>query len=267
MIDLLAKAKRCPQAFKLLPMGKEASGDGTWAKYYFDDSTSLFVNTSHDEALTWYSEFRQREKNAVNLAQTFVKRNALKHLSGLQKSPTGPNWALKVLCWRPMNDSVIKWDETQYKALQDKVQEFTEGGNGFENAEITSGTENALEDEAFEVLEKDTDPEDSKPDDSGEPDKNTDASREENAALQASSEERKPEPEKPKPRDDLSEMEIIKNSLIMAQESFPEEFAEACTKSKVKPNTLASADPKTMNRDVCETIQKDVNQILDEKEL
>ena len=89
MIDLLAKAKKTPQAFKLLPEGMSPPADNneTWAKYPFDEATNLWLNTSHNEVLDWFSSIINREKKAMDFAQTFARRNALKHLSGLQKPP------------------------------------------------------------------------------------------------------------------------------------------------------------------------------------
>jgi len=88
LIDLLGKAKDNPGAFRLLPIEAAAPDDkGTWAVYPFDDSTRLWVNTSHDEALSWYASIINREKKAIDFAQTFARRNALKHLTGIYKAP------------------------------------------------------------------------------------------------------------------------------------------------------------------------------------
>lgn len=154
MIDLLAKAKNAKQAFRLLPVEMEKpEDDGTWAKYPFDESTNLWINTKHEEALSWYSTIINREKKSIDFAQTFAKRNALKHLSGLQKVPgqekaevkSGTNkktgdaytynkitvvpiseWTFSVLCWRPMGGNVVKWDATRYSEIQNKVSRFIE---------------------------------------------------------------------------------------------------------------------------------------------
>lgn len=248
MVDLLAKAKKFPQAFKLLPMEMKPDEDGTWAKYHFDSSTALWINTTHKEALTWYSQIRQREKKIIDYAQTFAKRNALKHLSGLQKSPTGPTWVMRVLCWRPLNDSVIKWDSTQYKMLQDRVQDLTDGNGGVEK---TAGTENAIEDENFDVLLQDTDPEDSPADIQTEPEPKT--------IQEVTQEVTQEEPEQ-----ELTEGQIMKNNLLIAQKEFPEIFKNACAANKVKPETLEKADPNTMNLEICKKIQAEINRELDQ---
>lgn len=131
MIDLLAKAKKFPQAFRLLPNEDipEVENNETWAKYPFDEAANLWVNTAHEEALQWYSQIINREKKAIDFAQTFARRNALKHLSGLQKAP-GSTWDLTILCWRPTNGNLIKWDATQYANLQARVTKTIQGDTG-----------------------------------------------------------------------------------------------------------------------------------------
>jgi len=129
LIDLVAKAKKTPQAFKLLPAEMDKpKGDGTWGKYPFDETMVLWVNSEHDEALKWYGEILNREKKALDFAQTFARRNACKHLSGLQKAP-GARWDLAVICWRPTNGSLMKWDTSVYASVQDRVKSLSEGQN------------------------------------------------------------------------------------------------------------------------------------------
>ena len=174
LIDLLAKAKKFPQAFKLLPARmNEPENEGTWADYPFDESTTLWVNTAHEEALKWFSQILNREKKSMDFAQTFAKRNSVKHLLGIQSVP-GQNegkpintWDVPVLCWRPTNGSIIKWDATQYAQLQGKVGNMIQGGgNEFApNAQIESkaGKERVSDEAGFETLEAETDPEDQEP--------------------------------------------------------------------------------------------------------
>jgi len=133
MIDLLAKAKKSPQAFKLLPNGLDPKADNneTWAKYPFDEATSLWLNTSHNEVLDWFSSIINREKKAMDFAQTFARRNALKHLSGLQKPPDKIHtWSFPVLSWRPTGNNIVKWDASQYEQLQGRVSSMIEGNHG-----------------------------------------------------------------------------------------------------------------------------------------
>ena len=129
LIDLIAKAKQTPQAFKLLPadMAKPTE-KGTWGAYPFDETMVLWVNSEHGEALKWYGEILNREKKAIDFAQTFARRNACKHLSGLQKAP-GPVWDIPVICWRPTGGSIVKWDSTTYANVQRRIESLGEGQN------------------------------------------------------------------------------------------------------------------------------------------
>lgn len=128
LIDLIAKANKFQQAFKLLPSEIGApEGDGTWACYPFDESTNLWVDTSHKEALDWYKTILNREKKAMDFAQTFARRNACKHLSGLQKSPSGESWEIPIICWRPTGGSLVKWDSTTYANVQRRIEGLGEG--------------------------------------------------------------------------------------------------------------------------------------------
>jgi hypothetical protein len=138
LIDLLAKAKKHPAAFRLLPAEMPPpNGDenATWARYPFDESSNLWINTAHEEALQWYAQIINREKKAIDYAQTFARRNAMKHLLGVQKAP-GPVWDVPVLCWRPTTGSIVKWDATQYLQLQQRVEGVIRGSGGFENKQI-----------------------------------------------------------------------------------------------------------------------------------
>ncbi|MGE4537637.1 MAG: hypothetical protein AB7D37_11210 [Desulfovibrio sp.] len=127
LIDLVAKAKQTPQAFKLLPADMEKpKEEGTWGAYPFDETMVLWVNSKHGEALKWYGEILNREKKALDFAQTFARRNACKHLSGLQKAP-GPQWHLSIICWRPTGGSLMKWDSTTYANVQRRIEGLGEG--------------------------------------------------------------------------------------------------------------------------------------------
>ena len=136
LIDLVAKAKKTPQAFRLLPAEMQKPDDkGTWGAYPFDETMVLWVNSAHDEALKWYGEILNREKKAIDFAQTFARRNACKHLSGLQKAP-GPQWHLSIICWRPTGGSLLKWDSTTYANVQRRIEGL---GEGQDFAALTEG--------------------------------------------------------------------------------------------------------------------------------
>jgi hypothetical protein len=171
LIDLLAKAKYNPQAFKLLPVEmkpKEKEGEA-WAHYSFDENTVLWVNTSHQEAIDFYGQIINREKKAMEFAQTFAKRNAVKHLLGVQKVPgqDGPDgkiipknwWDVPVTCWRPTSGGIMKWDASRYALAQKSIARIAEGDSSpiavLEGTDYVSEEQEAhAEIEAGEIVEE-----------------------------------------------------------------------------------------------------------------
>jgi len=234
LIDLLAKAKKHPQAFKLLPVEMQPEADGTWAQYKFDESAVLWLNTSHDETLDWFSTIMNREKKCIDLAQTFAKRNALKHLSALQKAP-GPFWIVPVICWRPVSGNIIKWDATQYANLQDRVGKMVSGDKSeFKKIEFISGSERASEDDASGVIEAG---------DVTEDDQAASIDVQQNGAAAS----------------EISEADAqVINNLKVARTEFLEEYNAACQKLEVEPD--ADHDALTAGK-----IMAEINSILDSK--
>jgi len=165
MIDLLGKAKQFPQAFTLLPSDMAPEKEkGTWAKYPFDEATNLWMNTTHDEALRWLASIINREKKSIDFAQTFAKRNSLKHLSGIQKAPNS-QWTIPVISWRPISGNIIKWDATQYANLQARVGKMISGDRsefaGVKEIEMKTGAEKVSDEgEIATGQEAEIDPED-----------------------------------------------------------------------------------------------------------
>lgn len=240
LIDLLAKAKKTPQAFRLLPADQKPDDEGAWAQYSFDESTNLWVNTAHDEALTWFSQILNREKKALDFAQTFAKRNALKHLSGLQKAP-GNVWNISVLCWRPTSGNIIKWDSTQYIKLQDKVGSLTQGtGEDFapniKQIESQSGKERVSDEEGFEGTESTIDPEDQEP-------------------IEI---EKEPEPPKETEKPDTISTEGQKtiNNFGVAHDSFPQEYEEAVKELELSGKELTIEDMDSIMRKISAILDK-----------
>ncbi|MCP4116492.1 MAG: hypothetical protein GY737_13990 [Desulfobacteraceae bacterium] len=258
MIDLLAKAKKTPQAFKLLPadMDPPESKNATWAAYPFDESTKLWLNTSHDEVLTWFAQILNREKKAMDFAQTFAKRNALKHLSGLQKAP-GPDWNIPVLCWRPTNGNIIKWDATEYVQLQGKVGGMISGDNSmFESdtpqIEMKQGKENVSDEQGFDNLEAETDPEDQtdvievqhsttkEQSPQEQPVEPQPAQNEIPPQAQQAAAESKPAPEpKSGPEEPPKEISKENKQAQQTQNIFPSDYQKACKELNVSDDPLA----------------------------
>lgn len=265
MIDLLAKAKKFPQAFKVLPVGtepkdfleslkkegtkkegtKKAGPTETWAHYPFDESMNLWINTSHDEVITWLSQILNREKKAMDFAQTFAKRNSLKHLSGIQKVPNwegaknGPSvWRFPVLSWRPTGNNIVKWDVSQYSKLQDRVVVMIEGGSDEfdQKVEIKKGSECTSEEEGFEALELTVDPEDN-PEPESKP-----------VAQETVKEEKTV---------DIEPTKTMKQALYLL-EKFPSQFGKACKEFKIDPLKIEAYDDETVAK-----IYEKVSELVD----
>jgi len=238
MIDLVGKAKKFKQAFQLLPSELIPKEAGSWAKYTFDEATNLWINTQHEEALSWYSNILNREKKAIDFAQTFAKRNALKHLSGLQTAPAAL-WKIPVLSWRPIGNNIIKWDYTQYKNLQGNVQKLIEG----EKIEFQAGSE-FIEPETLKT-EAEADIEEQPPDESPP----------EEAPPETPAE--KPDFIDPDPEADSDKQKILKNYQAIVK-MFPEETKKAI-------NDLNLAKDEILTIEQMEQIYIKVNEIVDSK--
>jgi len=208
-IEFLAKAKKYQQAFRILAKGTEPPEDNaSWIEYEFDKSSSLWVNASHTEALDWYSDISQMIKNSLQLAQTHAARNALKHLSGLQKAPDSTGvWDIPVIAWRPVGGSIIKWDPTTYKNLQTKISAMVSGDRSeFKQIELTSGVDTLDEEDLAAAQASEVD------------------ETEEKKAPEAAGKK------KARPKE---EQKII-NQLRAVIKSMPEEFAKACFALELK---------------------------------
>ena len=236
-IEFLAKAKKYKQAFRLVPAGVQLQEEkGTWIAYPFDQFTSLYVNAAHDEALDWYGEVSQMLKNSLQLAQTHAARNALKHLSGLQKSPTGPVWDIPVIAWRPTSGSIIKWDSTTYLNLKTKVRNLIAGDRSeFAQIELTKGTD-SIDDEDRQAVSE-----------ISEEDKFSAVDVATNGNGAAKTEEATPLTDE--------EKKVMAN-LAVAKKEFRVEFIAACTELEIEPD--ADITPAQ-----AESVMKKINAIID----
>lgn len=141
MVDLLAKAKYNQTAFKLLPVGMKPEGKGTWAEYKFDGSTALWVDTSHKDAITWYAQNVNRQKKAIEFAQTFSSRNAVKHhpAIAMQRVPDGTaTYDAEVFGWLQV-EGHFKWNMAAYAEMADKAGEIADGNVIEENIQVIEG--------------------------------------------------------------------------------------------------------------------------------
>lgn len=240
MIDLLAKAKEFPQAFRVLPKGMkpDVTKSETWASYPFDESVDLYYDTSHQQVMKWLSQILNREKKAMDFAQTFAKRNASKHLHGIQKAPCD-NWKVSVMAWRPEGNNIVKWDNAQYTQLQDRVVGMIEGGSDEfdQKVEIQKGAERTSEEENFEALELTVDPEDN--------------SEQEKTVVQEGLKEGNPVEESQETPKEIKQ-------LLYIQKTFPDQFAEARKFFKLGNKPIDLTDTETAAR-----IYEKVSELVD----
>lgn len=132
LADMVGKAKRMKEAFKLLPSAVPAPiPPEEWACYRVDDAVNLWMKITHAEVINFLGQVLNRKKKALEFAQTFAQRNALKHLFGIAVVPgqgSGQNcnpisqWDVPVVCWAPSDGGLIRFDTSRY-AVSTKVIE------------------------------------------------------------------------------------------------------------------------------------------------
>lgn len=88
LADMVGKAKRAKDAYKLLPSAMPAPNPPEeWACYRVDDAVNLWMKITHEEVINFLGQVLNRKKKALEFAQTFAQRNALKHLFGIAVVP------------------------------------------------------------------------------------------------------------------------------------------------------------------------------------
>lgn len=162
---------------------------------------------------------------ALDFAQTFAKRNALKHLSGIQKAP-GNRWDISVLCWRPISGNIIKWDATQYVQPQKRVGDLiTDNGEDFQGhhqIELKTEQERVSDEKGFESLEAKTDPENQEA---------IDVTPKTKESSPPTEKESLPE-QKTDDQDYFADQKNIMKQYEVVAKSFPDEMAKAAKKIK-----------------------------------
>lgn len=133
LVELLAKVKYNPDNFKLLPVETEPEVDPekkpvpTWAKYPFDEFTNIWVNTSHKEAISFYTAFTNKLKKATEYAQTFAARNAIKHhpaIPNIKVQNGQTSVGVEVIGWRPVQGN-FSWNLGAYSDLIENVGDLS----------------------------------------------------------------------------------------------------------------------------------------------
>jgi len=145
IVDLLAKAKSAPAAFKMLPADHPSPGK-SWARYRVDDSIILWADTEAKDFRDWLSSMVNRERKAVEIAQTFAQRNSIKHhpcipIHVVEGSPTA---VVPILCWRPTS-GVMRWDMSKFSDATRMVTDMATGGVD-RPAEVVAGVDAIHED-------------------------------------------------------------------------------------------------------------------------
>ena len=134
LADMVGKAKRQKDAFKLLPAGMPAPNPAEeWACYRVDEAVNLWMKITHEEVINFLGQVLNRKKKALEFAQTFAQRNALKHLFGLAVVPGQEKghpisvWDVPVVCWAPSDGGFIRFDTSRYAASTQIIEALTSG--------------------------------------------------------------------------------------------------------------------------------------------
>ena len=125
--DMVAKASGQKEASKLLPAPAPAPGE-EWAAYKVDDAINLWMNVKHDEAISFLGQVLNRQKKAMEFAQTFAQRNSLKHLLGVAVVPDNkPVWDVPVVCWQPSDGGLVRFVTARYAASTQTIDALSAG--------------------------------------------------------------------------------------------------------------------------------------------
>ena len=91
------------------------------------------MRISHEEVINFLGQVLNRKKKALEFAQTFAQRNALKHLFGISVVPgqIGSNsisvWDVPVVCWTPSDGGLIRFDVSRYAASAQIIDALAAG--------------------------------------------------------------------------------------------------------------------------------------------
>lgn len=137
LADMVGKAKKAKDAFKLLPSAMPAPNPPEeWACYRVDEAVNLWMKITHDEVINFLGQILNRKKKALEFAQTFAQRNALKHLFGIAVVPGQgagrdckpiPQWDVPVVCWAPSDGGLIRFDTSRYAASTKVIEALSAG--------------------------------------------------------------------------------------------------------------------------------------------
>lgn len=257
LADMVGKAKRAKDAFKLLPAAIPAPKPAEeWACYRVDEAVNLWMRISHEEVISFLGQVLNRKKKALEFAQTFAQRNALKHLFGIAVVPGQANgpisvWDVPVVCWTPSDGGFVRFDTARYAASTQIIEALTEGKpvalpEAQQPIVISRGTEEV----SGSDMDQETDPHEN-------PDRYLGEARPEPlAAQELAVEASNPEPE-PAPAPEAAptwtqqQMKDWQN-LEVAKQNFDLEYAQALdelgmTEQKANPGNAAMIVKKLEN--------------------
>lgn len=255
LADMVGKAKRAKDAFKLLPSAVPApTPPEEWACYRVDDAVNLWMKITHEEVINFLGQVLNRKKKALEFAQTFAQRNALKHLFGIAVVPgqgSGQNcnpisqWDVPVVCWAPSDGGLIRFDTSRY-AVSTKVIEALSVGRPVALPEakeplvVSRGTDDVHGSDMDQEADPLENPDRYENSNAGAAMFPPSASEEEPAAAMPDTEQPQEEPT----RDWTAEELKAWKNLHVARENFPDEYATALadcglTDEEVNPGNAA----------------------------
>lgn len=134
LADMVGKAKRAKDAFKLLPATQPAPAPANeWACYKVDPAVNLWMKITHDEVINFLGQVLNRKKKALEFAQTFAQRNALKHLFGIAVVPGQEKnhpinvWDVPIVCWTPSDGGFVRFDTSRYTTTTEVIDALSSG--------------------------------------------------------------------------------------------------------------------------------------------
>ena len=255
LADMVGKAKRAKDAFKLLPSAVPApTPPEEWACYRVDDAVNLWMKITHEEVINFLGQVLNRKKKALEFAQTFAQRNALKHLFGIAVVPgqgSGQNcnpisqWDVPVVCWAPSDGGLIRFDTSRYAASTKVIEALSAGKpvalpEATEPLVISRGTDEVHGSDMDQEADPLENPDRYENSSAGAAMFPPSASEEEPAAAMPDTEQPQ---EEPAPDWTVAELGAWKN-LQVAREEFPTEYVDALadcglTDKEVNPGNAA----------------------------
>lgn len=234
-----------------------------------------------------FQSYRQREK-IIDTAQTFARRNVVKHLTGLAEVPgqiyrspaegtkNGEKytytketvtpfqvWDMEITVWIPSNDGIIRWNGSQYAELRKQLENIISNdeakpveivGVGAEEVSISESeelnvTEPEAQDAEYEILPQKT------------PQSDTHAAQSEPIIEQppADAPGKQSQPPSNSPLDQAAEFRRrLWNNYQAIKQNFPDEYAQA-----VK---ICGGVENTSSRDWIMEVIARVNEIIDTRQ-